>query len=34
MSAIVAAERLRRERQPGLSEMVRGLGREFQEVIA
>ena len=32
--AIVAAERLRRERQPGLSDHVRALGREFQEVIA
>ena len=32
--AIVAAERLRRERQPGLSDLVRALGREFQEALA
>jgi len=32
--AIVAAERLRRDRQPGLSGFVRALGREFQSVIA
>ena len=33
-AAIVGAERLRRERQPGLTDHVRALGREFQEVIA
>jgi guanylate kinase len=32
--AVVAAERLRRDRQPGLSDFVRALGREFQAVIA
>lgn len=32
--AIVAAERLRRDRQPGLTDLVRALGREFQAVIA
>ena len=30
--AIVTAERLRRDRQPGLSGFVRGLNREFEEV--
>lgn len=32
--AVVAAERLRRDRQPGLPDFVRALGREFQAVIA
>lgn len=32
--AVVSAERLRRDRQPGLSDLVRALGREFQAVIA
>ena len=30
--AIITAERLRRDRQPGLSGFVRGLNREFEEV--
>jgi len=31
LKAILGAERRRRERQPGLSEFVRGLNREFEE---
>jgi guanylate kinase len=31
LRAIVTAERLRRDRRPGLSEFVRGLNREFEE---
>jgi guanylate kinase len=31
LKAIVRAERLRRNRQPGLSEFVRGLNREFED---
>lgn len=32
--SVIAAERLRRDRQPGLPDLVRALGREFQTVIA
>jgi guanylate kinase len=31
LKSIVRAERLRRERQPGLSDFVRGLNREFDD---
>jgi guanylate kinase len=31
LRAIVRAERLRRDRQPGLSEFVRGLNKEFED---
>ncbi len=31
LKTIVSAERLRRDRQPGLSDFVRGLNREFEE---
>lgn len=34
LQGIVAAERLRRERQPGLSDFVRGLNREFEALGA
>jgi guanylate kinase len=30
LTSILQAERLRRDRQPGLSDFVRGLNREFE----